>query len=166
MEPLGCRVIIHEPASNRRSWDFHAIEGFYVGPALHHYRNFTVFPSKPQAIRVSDTVKFRHAYITVPEIKPEDRVIEAIAKLKAEITTLPATNASNQIQAIEKFRELFTKYCGKEPDYLQPEHTQRYEEESMNKLKATTDPPRVGNIAAMSIEAIDIILRKAQINSK
>ena len=36
----------------------------------------------------------------------------------------------------------------------------------MNKLKATTEPPRVGNIDAMSIEAIDIIVRKAQNNSK
>ncbi|KAL7474903.1 hypothetical protein ACHAW6_003744 [Cyclotella cf. meneghiniana] len=36
--PAGCRILIHNKATTRRSWDYRSHEGFYVGPALHHYR--------------------------------------------------------------------------------------------------------------------------------
>ena len=36
MEPLGCRFLIHEPVKTRTSSEFHAIEGHYDGPAMHH----------------------------------------------------------------------------------------------------------------------------------
>ena len=92
MGPSGCRVLIHEPVKNRTSWGVHAIEGHYTGTALHHYRNFTVFPSKTKSSRISDTVEFRHTCITVPQITPEDKVINAITKLKSELESIPTTD--------------------------------------------------------------------------
>jgi hypothetical protein len=32
--PVGCRVLIHAKPASCRSWDFHAKNGFYIGPAL------------------------------------------------------------------------------------------------------------------------------------
>jgi len=40
--PAGSRVLIHNKAALRRSWDFRAQDGFYVGPALQHYRCYRV----------------------------------------------------------------------------------------------------------------------------
>ena len=37
MVPMGCRVLIHEPAKTRTSWGFHATPGHRVGPALQRY---------------------------------------------------------------------------------------------------------------------------------
>ena len=38
MAPPGLRVLTHDLPDNRKSWDPHAQQGFYLGPALHHYR--------------------------------------------------------------------------------------------------------------------------------
>ena len=32
--PVGCRVLIHAKPVSRRSWDFRAKDGFYIGPAM------------------------------------------------------------------------------------------------------------------------------------
>jgi hypothetical protein len=36
--PVGCRVLIHAKPAMCKSWDYSAKQGFYVGPALDHYR--------------------------------------------------------------------------------------------------------------------------------
>jgi len=95
MGPSGYRFLIHELVKTRTSWGFHAIEGFYTGPALHHYQNLTVFPSKTRSSRISNTVEFRHRYITVPQITPEDKVINTITKLKHELAVIPTPNKSS-----------------------------------------------------------------------
>eukprot|EP00536_Pseudo-nitzschia_multiseries_P003707 jgi/Psemu1/8354/gm1.8354_g len=40
LAPLGCRVIIHDRTQERGSWQDHGTRGFYIGPALKHYRNY------------------------------------------------------------------------------------------------------------------------------
>ncbi|KAL7474316.1 hypothetical protein ACHAW6_001226, partial [Cyclotella cf. meneghiniana] len=37
--PPGCRAIIHKPVDNRMSWGPQGTDAWYIGPALHHYRN-------------------------------------------------------------------------------------------------------------------------------
>ncbi len=37
MGPPGSRIIAHAKGATCRSWDFRGIEGFYIGPAMHHY---------------------------------------------------------------------------------------------------------------------------------
>ena len=100
MGPLGCKVLIHEPTNKRTSWGFHATPGYYIGPALNHYRSFKVFPSKTRSPRISDIVEFQHSHITVPEVSPEDKVIDTITKLKRELASIPSPNDSNQMKAI------------------------------------------------------------------
>eukprot|EP01083_Nonionella_stella_P235652 828365_1 len=38
INPLGCRVLIHNKPATRKSWDYRAREGFNVGVSLEHYR--------------------------------------------------------------------------------------------------------------------------------
>ncbi len=52
--PVGCRVLIHAKPTTRRSWDFRAKEGFYIGPALDSYRCF-----KLVKMDTKSQVKFR-----------------------------------------------------------------------------------------------------------
>ena len=95
MGPLGCKVLMHELNNNRSSWGFCAIEGYYVGPAMYHYRSYTVFPTKTKSLRTSDTVEFRHHYITTPAVSPKDKVIDAISRLKKELASIPSPNSTN-----------------------------------------------------------------------
>ena len=38
IEPLGMRVMVHAKPDNRETWALHAVEGWYIGPAMYHYR--------------------------------------------------------------------------------------------------------------------------------
>jgi hypothetical protein len=49
--PAGSRVLIHNKAALRRSWDFRAQEGFYVGPALQHYRCYRILTKASRAVQ-------------------------------------------------------------------------------------------------------------------
>ena len=53
---VGCRVLIHAKPSSCRSWDYRAKQGFYVGPALDHYRCYDLVKSDTKQKVISDTV--------------------------------------------------------------------------------------------------------------
>ena len=74
-----------------------------------------MFLSKNRSSRVSDTAEFRHTFITVLQIIPEDKVINAITKLKSELASIPVPDKNNQIEAIENLRNTFSK-CSKTCD--------------------------------------------------
>jgi hypothetical protein len=57
LAPIGCRVLIHAKPGVRRSWDFRAKQGFYVGPALDHYRCWELVKADTKKV-ISDTVEF------------------------------------------------------------------------------------------------------------
>jgi hypothetical protein len=44
--PPGIKVLAHKMPSNRQSWSPHAFPAWYVGPALEHYRCYTVWATK------------------------------------------------------------------------------------------------------------------------
>ena len=44
--PAGTRVLAYESPAQRSSWASHGIPGFYIGPALSHYRCFQVLRKK------------------------------------------------------------------------------------------------------------------------
>ena len=43
--PPGTKVLVHEKSDNRSSWAPHATEGWYIGPAMEHYRCYTIYNS-------------------------------------------------------------------------------------------------------------------------
>jgi hypothetical protein len=61
--PVGTRVIILEDPSKRGSWAPHGVGGFYVGPAMDHYRSFRVLIDDTRRIRITDSLSWH----------PEDR---------------------------------------------------------------------------------------------
>jgi hypothetical protein len=76
--PVGCRVLIHAKPTTRRSWDYRAKEGFYIGPALDSYRCFKLVKMDTKSQVISDTVESRHAYHTIPAPSTEDRIVHGL----------------------------------------------------------------------------------------
>ncbi len=37
MAPPESNILIHTKPSNRASWAFHGLQGWYIGPVLQHY---------------------------------------------------------------------------------------------------------------------------------
>ena len=44
--PPGTKIIIHAKPSNRASWAFHGENGYYIGPAVNHYRYIKTYIPK------------------------------------------------------------------------------------------------------------------------
>jgi hypothetical protein len=61
LAPVGYRVLIHTKPETCQSWDYRAKHGFYIGPALDHYKCYELVKSETKQKVISDTVKFRHA---------------------------------------------------------------------------------------------------------
>ena len=49
MAPAGTAVLIHEKPDDRKSWAPHGVKGYYIGPALHHYRCYRVWAIDTEA---------------------------------------------------------------------------------------------------------------------
>jgi hypothetical protein len=47
---------VHDKPSNRTSWSPHALDGWYIGPALDSYRCYTVWLWDSRAERIADTI--------------------------------------------------------------------------------------------------------------
>ena len=69
---------------------------------------------KTRPITHCDTVEFCHECIAVPTVTPEDKVFNAIAKLKQELDAIPSPSYLNQLTAIEKQQTMFSKHKNNE----------------------------------------------------
>ena len=110
--PPGMRIFIHNLPSQRRSWDPHATEGYYLGPSLRHYRCYRVWNIPSQAERIAQTVKWMpHNTITIPMPTPDKTLRASIQDLISTIQTirpqqLPHLNASS-IQLLRHLQTIF-----------------------------------------------------------
>jgi hypothetical protein len=72
MEPPGTRIIAHETPNRRRTWAPHGQDGWYIGPALEHYRCYTVYITKTRGERIVETVGFSPEKFTLPFPSAQD----------------------------------------------------------------------------------------------
>lgn len=81
LAPPGTKVLIHEKPQVRGSWAPHGAEGWYVGPALEHYRCYTTFVTSTARNRIADTVEFFPTHTHMPLTSSKDRAIVAAQEL-------------------------------------------------------------------------------------
>jgi hypothetical protein len=108
-------VLIHAKPATRRSWDFRAKEGFYIGPALDSYRCFKLVKSDTKSQVISDTVEFRHAYRAIPLPSPEDKIIHGLQAIAGALKDAPLPSTITQLEAITNLRDLFESSKGAQP---------------------------------------------------
>jgi hypothetical protein len=67
-----------------------------------------VYVTKTRATRISDTVHFKHQYITKPTVSPKSHVVVAAQQLATALQgNIPAGNKT--AEALKKLSDLFTK---------------------------------------------------------
>ena len=101
LAPPGTKVIIHKPPNTRASWAYHGKQGWYVGPALHHYRCYRCFLPKTGREIITNTVKFIPNKITFPTINYERKLENAFNKILNILQHVP-----NQILIAPSKQEL------------------------------------------------------------
>ena len=90
--PAGARILIHDKPSSRGSWAPHGVAGFYLGPALKHYRCFTVWSSSTNAVRITDTLAWFLDNLQLPDPSVHDLLIAAIHDLTTTLQTITSTH--------------------------------------------------------------------------
>lgn len=108
LAPPGTKIVAHNKLDRRGSWAPHGEEGWYVGPAMDHYRCWRCYIPSTNGYRVSDTVRFFPA-TPVPTITPADTVRRAAKELTRALQNptafIPHPNSNDA--ALDAFRNTF-----------------------------------------------------------
>jgi hypothetical protein len=146
LAPPGTIIIAHETPGKRKTWAPHGQDGWYIGPALEHYRCFTVYITKTRSIRVVETVDFSPHQFKVPFPSSSELATQAATDLThALLNPQPAgpfcqvgdeeAVALRRLANISGARNL---KCGKEK--LTPKD--KIENNAPQRVQTTVSPPR------------------------
>ena len=112
--PMGCAVQLFETPTQRRSWDPHSVDGWYLGPAWEHYRNHNIWVQGTRSERMSDNVWFKHKYITNPSLTAADHIVNAAKGLAETLkTNKPSTMSAQSTEALTKLSKIFQEAARK-----------------------------------------------------
>ena len=87
LAPLGCKVKIHEKPHKRLTYAPHSFDGWYLGPAVHHYRFYTCYSIDTGGETTPDTIAFFPAFMKMPNYSTRDMTIHAAADLEKALRT-------------------------------------------------------------------------------
>jgi hypothetical protein len=73
--------MVHEKPQQRKTWDDNGVEGWYLGPAMTHYRCYRCYINATKGERNSDTVEFFPTQVSMPALSSQDKAIAAIQDL-------------------------------------------------------------------------------------
>jgi hypothetical protein len=108
---------------------------------MEHHRCFQVYISKTRATRISDTVHFKHQYITNPTVSPESHVVAAAQQLVTALQgNIPAGNET--AEALKQVSNLFTKIAAAKHEFAKAK-AQRNRVQATPAVCQTTHLPRV-----------------------
>jgi hypothetical protein len=106
--PISCAVQMHIKPNDCLSWDTRLESSFNLGTSMEHHQCFRVYVMRTRATRISNTLVFKHQYITSPTFSPESHVVVAAQQLVMALQgNIPARNKT--AEALTKVSKLFTK---------------------------------------------------------
>jgi hypothetical protein len=110
LAPIRSAVQTHVKPDDRLSWDTRSEPGFNLGTSMEHHRCFRVYVTRTRATRISNTIMFKHQYITSPTISPESHVVAAAQQLITALQgNIPA--GKETAEALTKISKIFHKNC-------------------------------------------------------
>ena len=81
LAPPGTRVIAYLDPTQRGTWDLNGEVGWYVGPAMNHYRCVEIYFTRTRTTRVCDTVRFFPHEIPFPQVTTADHLKQAASDI-------------------------------------------------------------------------------------
>ena len=143
LAPPGTKVIIHKKPGVRNTWGYHGKQGWYVGPAMNHYRCFTCFvPSTAKEV-VTDTVKFIPKKIPFPELNLNMYLQLAIEKIIQLLENDQYGQLkTNQFDILNSFKNVATILQRKEtpPQFAQKPRVQSSLHDLLHAIKHSKHP--------------------------
>ena len=128
LAPPGTRVLIHEPSTVRETWAPHAVEGWYIGPALQHYRCYTIWADATSAERIANTLTWFPSQVEMPTTSPLELATAAAQDLVAALlhpsdaSPLPSADLV-QRAALQQLADIFATITNANPTRPTPAPT-------------------------------------------
>ena len=103
--PFGTAVLVFETPTQRASWGYHGLDGFFLGPALDHYQTFRTWVTSTDSPRSTTSLAWFPRKFKMPGSSPVEMIINAVSDLAAALTK---ASASGPIASHS--RQLFDTY--------------------------------------------------------
>jgi hypothetical protein len=81
LAPLGTKVVIHEKTDKHKTWSTHGTDGWYIGPALDHYRCVDCYIPATHSTRIADTVAFIPTVVPILSTSTEDYLRQSVGDI-------------------------------------------------------------------------------------
>ena len=81
LTPPATKVVIHKKSKDRGSWDYHSIEGWYIGPSKEHYRCLKCYNPDTYSEVDLDTVQLIPNQTLIPVYTDVDVIKQAVADI-------------------------------------------------------------------------------------
>ena len=111
LAPPGTKILIHETPDVRQTWAPHSVDGWYIGPALEHYRCYRCYVPTTRRERISDTVEFFLQNTEIPFLSSKDlaayAALDLIAAIKNPSPETPLFVGDEQLRALTELAEIF-----------------------------------------------------------
>ena len=78
---MGCKVLLHNKRDIRKTWEDHAVEGYYVKTSKEHHRCNEIWVKNTRSIQIANAVFFKYKYIMMLEISKTDVIVVAATHL-------------------------------------------------------------------------------------
>ena len=85
--PLECKMQIHEKPHKWLTYATHSVDGWYLGPAVHHYICYTFYKIDTGGETKPDTIFFFPAFMKMHNYSTRDMAIHAAADLAKALQT-------------------------------------------------------------------------------
>ena len=83
------------------------MDGWYLRTSPEHYRCHVVFIQKTRSERVSDTVVFKHRYVTTPTVTTDDKLLDMLRQVKAAITNTKQASDREELKSLTKLAHIW-----------------------------------------------------------
>ena len=145
--PPGTKVIAHINPKTRGTWELNGEVGWYIGPALDHYRCVTCYFLRTHTTCVCKTVTFFPHDVPFPKVSIQDQLVQATEDIISILThppspTVPSLQEGDPVQNVllEIAKQL--KRADKIPD-INKNRVQETRVRKPNKQCDVTAPLRV-----------------------
>ena len=123
LAPVGTKALVFLDPKKRTTWQSHAIDAWYVGPAKKHYRCYKFFIPETKGYRIANTAKFYPAHCKTPTIEPGDTIRLAaqdlIAAIEQNNNLAPISLHHKHTEALRNLAAIFADTI-KEPEQALP----------------------------------------------
>ena len=124
--PPGTKCLVHVKKPERKTWDPYALDGWYIGPALHSYRCYIVYIPATNGTRITNTLTWLPRKYTMPVATPADLIRAAAEDMReALLSDQPNTFISHlppsQHHYLQELTEVLTNIANTAD--IQPQET-------------------------------------------